>query len=70
LITTTPTIVVQPLSTAVVRSIDVEVGDTVEKGQVLVTLDPTFASADVSQLSKQRRIPVCKFGGSRQNWVT
>lgn len=56
LITTKPTIVIQPLSTAVVRSIDVEVGDTVEKGQVLVTLDPTFASADVSQLSKQRRI--------------
>ena len=53
LITTIPTIVVQPLNTAVVRSIDVQVGDTVEKGQVLVTLDPTFASADLSQLTKQ-----------------
>jgi hemolysin D len=54
LITTQPTIVIQPLGTAVVRSIDVEVGETVEKGQVLVTLDPTFASADLSQLTKQR----------------
>lgn len=53
LITTSPTIVVQPLSTAVVRSIHVQIGDTVEKGQVLVTLDPTFASADLSQLIKQ-----------------
>lgn len=53
LITTSPTIVVQPLNTAVVRSIDVQVGDVVEKDQVLVTLDPTFASADLSQLSKK-----------------
>ena len=53
LITSTPTIVVQPLSTAVVRQIHVQVGDVVEKGQILVTLDPTFASADLSQLSKQ-----------------
>lgn len=53
LITTTPTIVVQPLSTSVVRSIHVRVGDVVEKDQVLVTLDATFASADLEQLSKQ-----------------
>ena len=54
LITTSPTIIVQPLSTAMVREIHVQVGDTVEKDQVLVTLDPTFASADLSQLTKQR----------------
>ena len=53
LITTTPIIVVQPLSTAVVRTIHVQVGDVVEKDQILVTLDPTFASADLSQLTKQ-----------------
>jgi HlyD family secretion protein len=53
LLTTTPTIVVQPLSTSVVRSIEVKVGDVVEKDQTLVTLDPTFASADLSQLTKQ-----------------
>jgi HlyD family secretion protein len=56
LITTSPIIVIQPLSTAVVRSIDVEVGDTVEKGQILATLDPTFASADLSQLTKQQLV--------------
>ena len=53
LVTTEPTIVVQPLTTAMVREIHVQIGDTVEKDQVLVTLDPTFASADLSQLSKQ-----------------
>ena len=54
LITSAPTIVVQPLNTAVIRSIEARVGDTVEEGQLLATLDPTFASADLSQLEKQR----------------
>lgn len=53
LITTTPTIVIQPLNTAVIRSLEVHVGDEVEKDQVLATLDPTFANADLSQLAKQ-----------------
>ena len=54
LITTSPTIVVQSLNTAVVRSIEVEVGDVVEKDQLLATLDSTFAKADLSQLERQR----------------
>ncbi|MBM9615637.1 HlyD family type I secretion periplasmic adaptor subunit [Desulfobulbus rhabdoformis] len=54
LITNTPTIVVQSLSTAVIRTINVQVGDVVEKDQVLATLDPTFATADLSQLNKQK----------------
>lgn len=53
LITLTPTIVVQSLNTAIVRSIEVNVGDVVEKDQVLATLDSTFASADLSQLNKR-----------------
>lgn len=54
LITTSPTIVVQPLNAAIIRSIDVQVGDIVEEGQVLATLDSTFTSADLSQLKRQR----------------
>jgi membrane fusion protein, hemolysin D len=54
LITTSPMIVVQSLNTAVIRSIEVQVGDVVEKGQLLATLDSTFTSADLSQLSKQQ----------------
>jgi len=54
LLTTSPTVVIQSLNTAVVRSIEVRVGDVVEKDQLLATLDSTFASADLSQLSKQQ----------------
>ena len=54
LITTMPTIVVQPLTTSIVRAIHVRVGDVVEKDQELVTLDATFTGADLSQLRKRR----------------
>ncbi|WP_046864216.1 HlyD family type I secretion periplasmic adaptor subunit [Microvirga massiliensis] len=50
LVTTQPNLVVQPLETSVMRSIDVQVGDTVKAGQVLATLDPTFTQADLEQL--------------------
>jgi len=45
-----PNIVVQPLDTSIIQSIDVRVGQVVKKGQVLATLDPTFAAADETQL--------------------
>lgn len=48
-----PTQVVQPLETAIVRSIDVHDGEVVKKGQLLARLDPTFANADVSALQAQ-----------------
>ncbi|MDE2005111.1 MAG: HlyD family type I secretion periplasmic adaptor subunit [Rhodospirillales bacterium] len=48
-----PTLLVQPLETAIVRSIDVRVGEHVHAGQVLARLDPTFAAADVSALATQ-----------------
>jgi hemolysin D len=47
------TIVVQPLDTAIVRSIDVQPGDVVHAGQVLARLDPTFATADMGALVAQ-----------------
>ena len=48
-----PTSVVQPLETAIVRSIDVREGDLVKKGQLLARLDPTFATADAGALMAQ-----------------
>jgi HlyD family secretion protein len=45
LITLDPLIVVQPLETAVIRTINVGVGDVVKKGAVLATLDPTFTES-------------------------
>jgi HlyD family secretion protein len=50
LVTTAATIVVQPLETSVVRSLDVKIGDIVQKGDHLATLDPTFSMADAAQL--------------------
>jgi len=47
------TSVVQPLETAIVRSIDVREGQIVRKGQMLARLDPTFATADASALESQ-----------------
>lgn len=48
-----PNIVVQPLETAIVRSIEVREGQRVAAGQVLARLDPTFAAADVASLAMQ-----------------
>jgi multidrug efflux pump subunit AcrA (membrane-fusion protein) len=48
-----PSIVVQPLETSIVRSILVQEGQIVHAGDVLLTLDPTFSGADASQLEQQ-----------------
>ncbi|UKJ78082.1 HlyD family type I secretion periplasmic adaptor subunit [Azospirillum brasilense] len=48
-----PTIVVQPLETSIIRNLNARAGQTVQRGQVLATLDPTFSSADVAQLERQ-----------------
>lgn len=50
-----PTIVVQPLETAIVRAINVAEGQVVRAGQVLARLDPTFSAADVGALEVQVR---------------
>jgi HlyD family secretion protein len=55
LVATAPTIVIQPLETSVIRSIDVRVGQSVKRGDTIATLDPTFTAADVSQLRQRVR---------------
>jgi hemolysin D len=45
--------VFQALDPSIIKSIDVHEGDEVQKGQLLATLDPTFAAADVKQLKQQ-----------------
>ena len=44
----------QPLETAIIRSIDVHVGDFVKKGDVLAHLDPTITKADITNMRLQR----------------
>src|SRR5262249_51435466 len=45
--------VYQALDASIIKTIDVREGDKVEGGQLLATLDPTFAAADVQQLKSQ-----------------
>ena len=50
LINPLPNVVVQPLETSIIQSVDVRVGQVVKKGETLATLDATFAQADEGQL--------------------
>ncbi|ASY65927.1 HlyD family secretion protein (plasmid) [Sinorhizobium sojae CCBAU 05684] len=49
LVTTEPTIILQPLETSIVRSVDVAIGEVVRAGQTLVKLDATFSQSDFDQ---------------------
>ena len=53
IVTTDPAIVLQALDASIIKSLDVHEGERVERGQLLATLDPTFAAADVSAASLQ-----------------
>jgi len=41
---------ISPLNDSIIKSIDVKVGQVVQPGEALVTLDPTFTTANLSQL--------------------
>ena len=43
----------QALDPSIIRSVDVKEGQTVDRGQLLASLDPTFAAADLGQLRQQ-----------------
>jgi HlyD family secretion protein len=49
----TPTILLQPVERAIIRSLNVRAGDHVSRGEVLALLDPTFTEADVKSLTKR-----------------
>lgn len=53
LVTPLSNLVVQPLEPGILKTIDVRIGQIVSKGAILATLDPTFASADASQLGSR-----------------
>ena len=53
IVTTEPTIVLQALDPSIIKSLDVQEGERVTGGQLLATLDPTFAAADVDAAAAQ-----------------
>jgi hemolysin D len=50
--TSSGTLYVSPLNSAVVGKVNVKVGQVVKKGQALATLDPTFTQADLLQMKE------------------
>lgn len=48
--TSVPSVPVQAGDTSVVRSIHVELGESVKKGEILATLDPTLVESDLKQM--------------------
>jgi HlyD family secretion protein len=46
-------VVLQALDPSIIKSIEVRDGDQLQKGQLIATLDPTFAAADVTALRLQ-----------------
>jgi len=57
-----PTFLIQPLDRAIVRTVQVRAGDVVHKGQILATLDPTFAAADLAALQARQRALAAETG--------
>lgn len=53
IVTSRGSLYVSPFDTSIVREIRVKVGDVVNKGAVLATLDSTFTHADVKQLRQR-----------------
>jgi len=53
IVTTQPTVVLQALDPSLIKTIEVHEGERVKAGDVLATLDPTFAAADVGALKQQ-----------------
>jgi len=53
IVTIEPTVVLGALDQSIIKTIDVQEGQKVVKGQLLATLDPTFTTADVGALKSQ-----------------
>jgi len=53
IVTTEPTVVIQALDPSLIKTIEVHEGERIKAGEVLATLDPTFAAADVGALKQQ-----------------
>jgi HlyD family secretion protein len=53
IVTIEPTVVMQPFDQSIIKTINVEEGSRAKKGQLLATLDPTFAASSVGALRLQ-----------------
>ena len=68
IVTTEPTIVLQALDPSIIKTIDVQEGERVKRGQLLATLDPTFAAADVGAAQSQVASLNAQIARARRSW--
>jgi hemolysin D len=66
LVNPVPNVVVQPLETSIIQSVEVRAGQPVRKGDLLATLDATFAKADETQLRTRLQSLDTQIGSLRQ----
>lgn len=69
LTTDVPPVVLQPMERSIVREMRVKVGDSVKKGQVLATLDPTFIQADMASLAAQHQTLLAQTRRLEAEWT-
>lgn len=60
LVTTRPDIILKPLERAVIKRVEVQVGQIVEEGETLVTFDPTVNEAQLRSLQGQYDTFLCQ----------
>lgn len=60
LVTSRPHVVLKPLERTVVKSVDVRIGQVVEPGQTLISLDPTLNAAELALLERQYAAWYCR----------
>ena len=53
LVTDQPTIVMKPLERSVIKKVNVRIGDTVKKDDILITFDPTINNAEAERLRNE-----------------
>lgn len=52
-VTDQQTIVMKPLERSVIKKINVKIGDTIKKDQILITFDPAFNNAEAARLKNE-----------------
>ena len=65
LIASSSNIIMKPLERAVIKKVNVQVGEVVKKDQVMITFDQTFNQADVNQYLEQKRSLTAEFNRLR-----
>ena len=56
IVSTAQTIRIQPLEVSIIKKFEVEIGQIVKEGQVLLRLDSTFSQADAQRLASRKKV--------------